>query len=292
MKKIKLYDKIIPSVAMAMNNGRRCVKLPFEWYRGKEYTEISAFTDFSLDEVDNCDSKYKIAILMESPSIFPNAYNKMVSINNKFDLVFTFSKKLLNLGENYRRYYLSGTWIEEKDWGIYYKTKKVSMIASNKNTSMGHRLRHRIKERFGNQIDIYGTIENPIDNKIEGLKDYMYSIVIENCQHNYYFTEKLMDCFMTGTIPIFWGCNIRDVFNPSGYFPFKDLYILERFLSRCCELEYQSRGEGIVQNFYNGKRMLIAENMIWRTIWNEFFRSPADDNLWAKCPETYEESND
>jgi hypothetical protein len=41
--------------------------------------------------------------------------------------------------------------------------------------------------------------------------------VIESCQEPGYFTEKIIDCFLTGTIPIYWGDpNIRDIFNPGG----------------------------------------------------------------------------
>ena len=33
----------------------------------------------------------------------------------------------------------------------------------------------------------------------------MFSIVIENSIESDYFTEKLLDCFLTGTIPIYVG---------------------------------------------------------------------------------------
>ena len=43
------------------------------------------------------------------------------------------------------------------------------------------------------------------DNKLAGLKDYMFTIVIENVVDDCWFTEKLMDSLLTGTIPIYWG---------------------------------------------------------------------------------------
>lgn len=41
--------------------------------------------------------------------------------------------------------------------------------------------------------------------------------MIENVRSKYWFTEKLIDCFLTRTVPIYWGClNIGDYFNTHG----------------------------------------------------------------------------
>ena len=45
----------------------------------------------------------------------------------------------------------------------------------------------------------------------------MFSIAIENASCKTYFTEKLLDCFATGTIPVYYGApNIGDYFNKNG----------------------------------------------------------------------------
>jgi hypothetical protein len=45
----------------------------------------------------------------------------------------------------------------------------------------------------------------------------MFSFAIENCRQPYYMTEKLIDCFITGTVPIYWGADYAiDFFNPDG----------------------------------------------------------------------------
>lgn len=47
----------------------------------------------------------------------------------------------------------------------------------------------------------------------------MFSIVMENCLQENYLTEKLLGCFITLTIPIYWGCpNVTDYFDPRGMF--------------------------------------------------------------------------
>jgi hypothetical protein len=44
----------------------------------------------------------------------------------------------------------------------------------------------------------------------------MYSIVVESSSEPNYFTEKLIDCLVTKTIPIYWGCpNISEYFDTS-----------------------------------------------------------------------------
>ena len=66
-------------------------------------------------------------------------------------------------------------------------------------------------------IDIYGNnwdyssfndtrIKGSLQNKKDGLIDYTYSVAIENCAERGYFTEKITDCILTDTIPIYYGC--------------------------------------------------------------------------------------
>jgi hypothetical protein len=33
----------------------------------------------------------------------------------------------------------------------------------------------------------------------------MFSIIVENGNYDSYYTEKITDCFATGTIPVYWG---------------------------------------------------------------------------------------
>ena len=44
----------------------------------------------------------------------------------------------------------------------------------------------------------------------------MYSVAVESSNEPNYFTEKLIDCLITKTIPIYWGCpNISEYFDTS-----------------------------------------------------------------------------
>ena len=82
-------------------------------------------------------------------------------------------------------------------------------MVSNKISTVGHKLRFSVVDSLKQndiEFSVYGRTVNNIDYKLTALKDYAFSIVIENSKIDYYFTEKLIDCFSTGTIPIYYGC--------------------------------------------------------------------------------------
>lgn len=97
------------------------------------------------------------------------------------------------------------------------KTKLISVISSNKAFSRGHVDRlwfiRKLQERYGDKIDIYGRGHHGFADKWDVLAPYKYHIVIENSTSDYYFTEKLFDCYLAGTYPIYYGCrNIADYY--------------------------------------------------------------------------------
>ena len=59
---------------------------------------------------------------------------------------------------------------------------------------------------------------------------------------NDFFTDKIIDCFLTGTIPIYHGCqDISDYFDIEGIIIFNenlDLSDLNTTVSWCFNLEY------------------------------------------------------
>jgi hypothetical protein len=139
--------------------------------------------------------------------------------------------------------------------------------------TIGHALRHEIYNKFRNKIDFYGRGINPINKKIDGLKDYMFSVVVENTKKDYYFTEKIIDCFMTGTIPIYWGCPSSSLFFDSiGVITFDDINDFEQNINKLSEDLYNKKIEAVKRNFEYAKKFLIAEDFIYNTYYNEIFK--------------------
>ena len=51
---------------------------------------------------------------------------------------------------------------------------------------------------------------------------FYFSVVIENIRADFYFSSKLINCFVHGVVPIYWGApSIADFFNISGIIEFE-----------------------------------------------------------------------
>lgn len=104
------------------------------------------------------------------------------------------------------------------------KKKLISVITSNKAFTQGHidriRFVSKLKEHFGDQIDIFGRGFHTFGDKWDVLADYKYHIAIENSSQDYYWSEKLSDCFLAETHPFYYGCtNLKDYFPEGAYTP-------------------------------------------------------------------------
>tara|TARA_R110000751_G_scaffold170263_1_gene276913 strand:+ start:2149 stop:2991 length:843 start_codon:yes stop_codon:yes gene_type:complete len=200
---------------------RKPVKV--EWVRDQfNWSGITVFTDLCLSRASEVTSKYKVAWLIEPRSIHPHIYSEILLYEDDYDLILTFDGQLLKRSDKYKRCLFGGCWVSDDEWSIYPKTKGGSIIASWKKEAEGHKLRHTIIQACP-QLDAWGKGIKPFDNKLEPLKDYMFSVVIENSSYDYYVTEKLIDCMSTGTVPIYWGCpSIGEIFNKEGIIHFSN----------------------------------------------------------------------
>ena len=176
-------------------------------------------------------------------------------VEDTYDTIFTHDQRLLSLGDKYKWVPAQGFWIKEPK--IYEKSKMISMISSNKTMCEGHRLRLEWVDRIGDQLDLYGRGFNEIADKEEGLCDYMFSVAIENGQYETYFTEKLLDCFATGTIPVYLGApDIGDHFNKDGIIDLTDEFDVSEEI-------YYNKMEAIKDNLERAKKMEVLEDFIW-----------------------------
>jgi hypothetical protein len=103
------------------------------------------------------------------------------------------------------------------------KTGSLSCIVSSLKQLEGHRLRLNFVTNCKKEIpamDLFGKGINYISDKMDGLLPYRYSLAIENASIPYYFTEKINDCFLAYTVPLYYGCrNIDKYFPPQSYIP-------------------------------------------------------------------------
>jgi hypothetical protein len=98
------------------------------------------------------------------------------------------------------------------------KDKNIAWIVGDARELPGHLDRWSFLNFLTNDgssgIDLFGRAVRPIKDKWEGLSTYRYALAIENTSHHDYWTEKLADCFLAWTVPLYYGCT-----NIERYFP-------------------------------------------------------------------------
>ncbi len=262
--KINLYcnDSLLPSTS-DKNTSKYT-----EWvYDGSG--AVSFYTNQrSLDILQDTSSTPKYIWLLESKQIIQNVYDWILEnyefVASRVDGILSCDQELCDKYPKFQ-YALSNAspWIEERE--IYKKTELVSMISSNKSMVPGHRKRLEFVNKFKDQVHLYGRGFRDLLRKEEGLKDYMFSIAVENAVYDTYFTEKLTDCFATGTIPIFYGCRgVTNYFNENGI-----IFLDDDFdISVLTEDLYYSKMDAIEENFKLANNLPVAEDFIY----NNYFK--------------------
>jgi hypothetical protein len=229
-----------------------------EWV--KEGGDATFYIDDTINQgVQDKRPGLKYLWLLESKFIKPGMVESIIEnrelVENTYEVIFTHDQRLLALGDKFKWVPAQGFWIQEPK--IYEKSKMISMISSNKRMCEGHLRRLEWVQKIGDQVDLYGRGFNEIDLKEEGLCDYMFSVSIENGQYETYFTEKLLDCFATGTIPVYLGApDIGKYFNKDGIIDLTDEFDVSDEI-------YYSKMDAIKDNLERAKRMEILEDFIW-----------------------------
>lgn len=230
---------------------------------------VSIFTDRHIvkNTVRSVNCKVKIAWLLEPKIVYGQAYSVIVQNEKEYNYIFTYDESLLKRSKKYIFVPGNGTWIPYGKVKLYDKTKNISMILSKKKQFEGHRLRHQVYSSFKKGIDYYGTVVKYIPTKDIGLRDYRFSIVVENCRVRNYFTEKILDCFNCGTIPIYWGCpNIGDFFDMKGIFTFNGIGDLKNRLVHFNANNYKACYNSVKNNFERAKKYFNLFDYIYNKL--------------------------
>lgn len=118
-------------------------------------------------------------------------------------------------------WFVGKSYAELKETTAPSKSRLLSIITSDKKLTQGHAQRyefaHKLKEKLGNDADLFGRGIRAFQDKWDVLAPYRYSIALENLSWPDWLTEKLPDCFLAGTFPVYWGCpNVGDYFHPDA----------------------------------------------------------------------------
>jgi hypothetical protein len=241
--------------------------------------------DFSLF-VDNIPQKQEdlspinILVLTE-PNEYFSMHDWAIKNQNIFNVILTQSDKVLNNCNNALYQPFGHTWFKPDQYNKKHKKEfKIAHLRGNLLKSYGHSMRHEILNRK-NELKIptkffesYGdryNIEEARIGKEEVFGDSQYGIAIENFSHRGYFTEKILDCFLLKTIPIYWGCsNIGDYFDIDGIITFNNVDDLIYKTNQLNENYYKNKKEIIEKNWKLALDYIDYEQNTINTITNIF----------------------
>lgn len=210
-----------------------------DWFdKSKFIDNIPQPSFISVDKTHNFSKTLPNIFIQVEPNVIINNESYLIDNSTQYHTIYTFNKNILEKCENAKFYIYGTSWINKNFYeniDISKKEFKISVLAGSKviNNAEGHLFRQKI--HFNQAlIQDYPIVffrskvqqphlpdfgNNPIlENKENLFEKFQFSIIIENSQQENYFTEKLCDCIITKTIPIYWGCpNISNFFNTEGW---------------------------------------------------------------------------
>lgn len=230
------------------------------------------------------DTKLQIYLQMEPEAIRP-VRQYLLAHSHLYNTIFTFDSEVLKQCNNAKKFtFYTQTWLDEEKYTKIDTTKKefaISTVVGFKCMTEGHKIRQSLY--FGQQglqslpILFFRSCTYPLlpaitQNPILESKDiaakyvlfdtFQFHLTIENSRQENYFTEKLIDCLVTKTIPIYYGCpNIGEYFDTTGWILLEH-GTAEELLTKCSVLTpsyYSEHAESIELNYK--KAMEWKENL-------------------------------
>ena len=189
---------------------------------------------------------------------------------NCFDFILTHDKKVLDACPNSVKFEFGTTWIS--DYKFKEKEFGVSTVIGFKKMTHGHHLRYDLWARRREitipvcfYISAHGGPENTGNCPVLGKEAHkkhiafeaQYHIAIENVSKDYWFTEKLIDCFRTKAVPIYWGCPaIGEYFNTDGIIIVGDIDEMIHKVNSIKPGDYEKMAGPIEENYELSKEFI------------------------------------
>jgi FkbM family methyltransferase len=242
---------------------------------------ITIFNDFPADANQLNINSINI-LLINEPNEFFGLHDYAINYSNNYNIILTWSDKILSSIDN-AYLFPHGERNIDLEYLETFKNKErvfeVSFLRGILNKIEGHHLRYKIFDKeseikiphkwFPVLSDFNWEKMNrpdgkdlPNGNPIEGEgkkevwnRNSMFHVAVENSQHKNYFTDKIIDCFCTKTLPIYWGApNMGDFYDDRGIIYFQDENELVEILNNLTPDDYYSRLEYINNNYELAKQ--------------------------------------
>lgn len=217
-------------------------------------------------------------VLPEPRATHPEVYYFVQENLRKYHRIYTFDRALLERAPQARKLLFGTSFLRREDALTATTDSKtgISFLCGSKDRIIGQRHRQsiyrgqmKLEAVTGRQLDFWRSCKdhilpavcprgNPIIHTDCSAKwglhrPYQFSIILENSQQDNYFTEKILDCFLCKTVPIYWGCpNIGEFFSTDGII-FLDgldpLVKLPDIIKGCDSVKFESMLSAIEHNY-------------------------------------------
>jgi 6-pyruvoyl-tetrahydropterin synthase len=234
---------------------------------------------------------FKVLILTSEPYTSPNIEKAedVIALSDQYNLILTTQENIVNKCKNAVLFPYGSTWLNQsinkhidslgtftEGDEIKFSNKKfnLSFLTTGRLGVEGYDTRQII---WNNRHEIKNipttfwsssrctTLENGFSNTLhdglipgnnkEELFFSQFSIIVESTQQKNYFSEKIIDCMLTKTVPIYFGCpNIKDFFDVGGILTFNDLNQLKQIVQSLTPQTYDTLINHVNDNFFRAKQ--------------------------------------
>jgi len=239
--------------------------------RGRPKSGIDKLDGCSINFVmlpDNLPEGFRqIYVDSVEPDFLCTPSDKIIERSDQLSLILTRRKDILDkCRDNARPLVYGTTWVG--DLGVPDKVPTISFTCTSKYYDLadGYVLRHEIVDKLEAvkstspmKFEYWASSRLPFkpeiaDHFIEEsrgpLFSSMFHVAVENQRCDNYFTEKIVDCFRTKTVPIYFGtADIVDYFDPEGMIIINGFSDLLNVLSRLTPQDYLNMMTHVENNY-------------------------------------------
>ncbi len=226
----------------------------------------------------------KILIQWESPVNKPWVYRNIKSITALYDESYFIPRV-----ESFPRFYYPQNFDRISEEYFNKIDRKFLVMMNSKSAAKGFQSKELYSERVKalkffsqyDEVDLYGgrwegdkSVEKIwkgfADDKPATMGSYTFALCFENAVWPGYVTEKIFDCMMVGTIPIYWGAPDIEEDVPSDCFidmrKFKNYDDLRKFLHMLAPIEIEKYKQAIRNYFSSEKFKKFTPENFYETI--------------------------
>lgn len=241
------------------------------------------------------DDAFHIYLQQEPEAIYPTK-EYLLTNAHRYNVILTFDKDVLRFCPNAKLFtFYTPTWLDEKEYANIDTNRKkfqISTLVGSKRLTLSHEIRlflyfnqvllqklpitffRSCAPPFLPEITVNPFLEGKhLSAKSQLFSEFQFHLAIENSRQENYFTEKIIDCLVSKTIPIYYGCpNIADYFDTTGWILLEH-GAPQEILEKCSKLDSE---------YYNKYKETIESNYVKALYWKDNYQRL--NNMLATLP--------